>query len=118
MAVKALTPVKGKLNDVVEFAFAAATSTTDGFEFVLPGQDERVSILVTNTSADTAYDITLKAPADGTIGASTTDEVHELAAGECAIIKYESAKWMDKDDQKIVLVPENAAVEVAIVYGL
>jgi|GEM_PF-2473652 len=116
MAVTSLTPTKGAFNTITEFAFTAATTAADGIEFTLPkASDEYVTIIATNTSADTAYDITLKKPTAGSYAAAGADLVHELAAGEFAVIRIESARFANTNG-KVKLVPENAAVTVAVLY--
>ncbi len=116
MAVTISTPVKGAFNAITEFAFTTATTAADGIEFTIPkASDEYVSILVTNTDATTAYDITLKKPTTGSYAAAGADLVHELAAGDFAVIRIESARFANTNG-KVKLVPENAAVKAAILY--
>lgn len=110
-----MTPEEIKLNLITEFAFEEATSTTDGFKFTMPHTDENVTVLIANTSADTAYDITLKKPATGGYAASSGDVKVELAAGEYAAIKIESARFANNDGT-VILIPENAAVKAAVLY--
>lgn len=115
MAVKVMTPVKGELNKITEFAFEAASSTTEGFEFTLPRTtDEYVVVLVQNTGSG-AGTISVKKPTDGSYYAAASDESHSLEAGEFAIFRFESAKWANKDG-KITLVPSATTVKAAVLY--
>lgn len=116
MAVKELTPVKGVLNKITEFTFEAATVASDGMQFKLPRMsDEYVVVIAKNSDASTAYDLTIKKPTKGSYAAASADEVHELAAGEYAIFRFESAKFANNDGT-VLIVPENAAVKVAVLY--
>lgn len=115
MAAKEMTPVKGVLNKVTTFAFEAATNAADGLQFKLPKMsDEYVVVLVQNTGTS-AYDITVKAPTKGSYAAASGDETHNLAAGEFAIFRFESARWANNDGT-LLLVPGNAAVKAAVLY--
>lgn len=115
MAVKKMTAVKGDLNKITEFAFEAATTASDGLSIVLPASDEYVVILIQNTSADTAYDITLKKPTKPSYAGATADVTHELGAGEFAIIRVESARYANTDGT-VLLIPENVAVKAVTLY--
>lgn len=115
MAVKDMTPVKGVLNGFTKVALEAASVATDGMKFQLPrASDEYVIVLVQNTAAS-AYNITVKKPEKGSYYASASDEVYNLAAGEIAVFRFESAKWANNDGT-IVCVPENVAVKAAVIY--
>ncbi|MGN0693736.1 MAG: hypothetical protein ACI4LK_02355 [Lentihominibacter sp.] len=116
MAVKELTPVKGVLNKLTEFAFEAATAVSDGCEFLLPKTtDEYVVVIAHNTSTSAAYNATVKKPVDGSYYAAASDETKEIAAGKFAIFRLESAKWASNKG-KIKLVPGNEAVKFAVLY--
>ena len=71
-------------------------------------------VLVQNTGAS-AYDITVKAPVSGSYAAASGDLTHNLAAGEFAVFRFESAKWANRDGT-ILLVPGNAAVKAVVLY--
>lgn len=115
MAKMIATPVKGEFNEITEFAFEAATVATDGIEFTMPKiTEEYVTILVHNTGS-AAYDIAVKAPTKGSYAAASSDLVHELAAGEFAVIRIESARYANNDGT-VLLVPENVAVEAVVLY--
>ncbi len=116
MAVKVMTPVKGVPNKITEFAFEAASVASDGFKFTLPRMsDEYVIILVQNADASNAYDFTVKKPTTGSYFASASDETHELAAGEFAVFRLESAKWANNDGT-IACIPENVEVKAVVLY--
>ena len=115
MAVMEMTPVKGELNKVTEFAFETATAAADGFKFKLPrASDEYVIVLVQNTGSS-AGTFTVKKPTKGSYYASSSDEVHELDAGEFGIFRFESAKWANNDGT-INCVPSAATVKAVVLY--
>ena len=115
MAVKAMTPKKGELNKVTSFAFEAADSVADGFVFTLPRvSDEYIIVLVHNTGSG-AGTFAVKKPTKGSYYASASDEVHELAAGEFGVFRFESAKWANNDGT-IMCVPGAATVKAAVLY--
>jgi hypothetical protein len=115
MAVKEMTPVKGELNKITPFAFAAATTASDGFVFTLPRMsDEYITVLVQNTGTG-AGNFTVKKPTKGSYFASASDEVYELAAGAFAIFRFESAKWANNDGT-IACVPGAATVKAVVLY--
>ena len=116
MAVKNMTPIKGVVNKLTGFAFEAAEVAADGMKFQLPRKsDEYMVVVVHNTSADTAYDFTVKAPTKGSYAAASSDETHELAAGEFAFFRFESARYANTDGT-VLFVPENVAVKAAVLY--
>ena len=116
MAVKNMTPVKGNLNKITEFSFEAAAVASDGLSFVLPKMsDEYVIVLLQNTDAAAAHNVSIKAPVNGSYFAADTDETHQLSAGGNAIFRFESARWANRDGS-ITIVPENAAVKATVLY--
>ncbi len=116
MAIKNMTPVKGSLNKFSAFSFEAATTASDGLKFAMPGRsDEYVVVLVQNTDTAAAHNITVKQPEDGSYYASGSDETHQLASGEFAVFRFESAKWANRDGT-IHLVPDNVAVKAVVLY--
>jgi len=115
MAVKEMTPAEVKYNVITEFAFETADSATDGFEFAMKNSDEYVNVIVYNSDESTEYDITIKAPTNGGYFASSADETHELAPGEYAQIKIESARFANNKGI-VKLIPKNVAVKVAALY--
>lgn len=115
MAVKELTPVKGKLNKVTDFAFEAASKASDGFQVKLPRTaDQHVIVLVHNSGAEDAK-FTVKKPESGSYYAACCDEVHEVSAGGFGIFRFENAKWANRDGT-MLFVPENVAVKAAVLY--
>ena len=115
MAVKEMTPVKGELNRITPITLEAASDAASGMVFTLPRMsDEYVIVLVHNT-ANAAHDFTIKKPTNGSYFASASDETRNLAAGELAIFRFESAKWANNDGT-INCVPANGAVKAAVLY--
>lgn len=113
MAVTVLTPVKGAFNEITKYAFTAATTPADGFEFTMPKiTEEYISIQV---NAKAAGSIAVKAPENGNYAAASSDLVLDLAQGEFAVIRIESARYADNKG-KVKLVPSVAGVEVAVLY--
>lgn len=115
MAVKEMTPVKGSVNEITKFAFEAATTASDGMSFKLPKVTEEYLVVIVTNTGSSAYDITLKAPTKGSYAAASSDKVMELGAGECAVIRIESARYANNDGT-VILVPENVAVKAAVLY--
>lgn len=117
MAVVALTPVKVDYNEVKVATLVAGH--TDGVTYVLPSADEKTMVCVYNSSADTAYDVTIKMPAAGKGGyaPAIADVVTEVAAGSMAMIMVESAKFLDVTTGKISLDVENAALKFVVFYN-
>ena len=115
MAVTNMTPVKGVLNKVTKFAFEAASAPADGFEFKLPRMTDEYVIVLVQNSGSGAGTFTVKKPTKGSYFASASDEVHELAAGEFGIFRFESAKWANNDGT-INCVPSAATVKAVVLY--
>lgn len=116
MAVKEMTPVKGNLNKITEFAFEAASSASEGFQVKLPRTttDEYVIVLVQNTGGS-PYNFTVKKPTKGSYYAAGGDAVHSVPAGGFGFFRFESAKWANNDGTMLFL-PENVAVKAAVLY--
>ena len=115
MAVMEMTPVKGELNKITRFAFEAATAASDGFQFKLPRMsDEYVVVLVQNTGSG-AGTFSVKKPTKGSYFAAASDETFNLAAGEFAIFRFESAKWANNDGT-IHCVPGATSVKAVVLY--
>lgn len=116
MAIKEMTPVKGTLNKFSNFAFEAASAAADGLKFKMPGMsDEYVVLLVQNTDTAAGHNITVKQPVSGSYYASGSDETHQLAGGEFAVFRFESAKWANRDGT-IQIVADNVAVKAVVLY--
>lgn len=117
MAVKTLTPVKGNVNEIQDLSWESATTASDGVEFTMPKTtDEYVVLMAYNSSSDTAYDVTVKAPASGSYAAATSDKVKTgLAAGKIAFFRIESARYASNVG-KVKAVGSNAAIKFAVIY--
>ncbi len=115
MAIKELTPVKCDVNKVTNVTLEAATSTDEGFTFVIPrASDEYVVVLIANTTA-TTKNITVKAPTSGSYAASSTDETFQLGANETGVFRFESARWANNDGT-VSIIPESTDILVAVTY--
>lgn len=109
-----ITPVKCEVNKLTKLS--AVASDTKGMEFTLPRcSDEYIVVLVQNSDAAAAHGFTVKAPENGSYCAADSDETIQLAAGETAIFRFESARFADNNG-KIACVSDNAAVKVAVIY--
>lgn len=115
MAVKELTPVKGNLNKITDFAFETADTASEGFRVKLPrSADQYVIALVQNTGdKDAAF--TVKKPVKGSYYAACRDEVHSVSAGGFGIFRFENAKWANRDST-MQFIPENTAVKAVVLY--
>lgn len=115
MAVVPLTAQKAEFNTPKVVTMVA--STTDGVEVVVPTGCESFFLVFNNTSADTAYDITLKAPTNKAHASSPVDGAAvEVAFGGVAVLFVETARWMDASTRKVLVDSENAAITAAAVY--
>lgn len=115
MSVVTLTPQEIARN--VAEVITMTASTTDGVEFVVPVGCERFVAVFNNTSADTAYDVTLKAPTNKTDGSAQADATAvEIAAAGVAALVVETARWMDASTRKVLVDSENAAITAAVLY--
>ena len=110
-----MTPVKGELNKVCKFAFEAATTASDGFQFKLPRMTDEYVIVLVQNSGSGAGTFTVKKPANGSYFASASDATFDLAAGEFGIFRFESAKWANNDGT-INCVPSAATVKAVVLY--
>lgn len=116
MAEKLLTPVKTPVNEITKFAPEAATSADDGMVFELPKvTEEYLVVVLQNTNASTAYDVTLKAPTKGSYAAASSDVKVNLAGGELALLRIESARYANTDGT-VKIVPGNVAVKASVLY--
>ncbi|MCK9479990.1 MAG: hypothetical protein M0R40_10920 [Firmicutes bacterium] len=121
MAVTVVTPVAlGKFNaftlDAV--AFATATTAADGFTVDLSGfADQKAVFLLQNTnSGSTVRTATIKA-GNGLQGVSDLVSGN-IAAGKIAAVSVESGAFMNvsgDDKGKVVVVPSNAELKLAVV---
>lgn len=113
----AVTVLSGTIvpeNSIIEKALVAGD--VDNSTLVLPASDEKTIIVVYNSSADTAYDVTIKAPVNPNYaGNGIANLVKEVAFGKVAIIRVESARYADVTG-KITIDVENAALKIAVFY--
>lgn len=101
-------------NSIVTKAFVAGD--LDGTILTFPASDEKTIIVAYNSSADTAYDVKVKAPASNVrYSSAPIDLVKEIAAGYVGIIRVESAKYAN-DEGKINIDVEHADVKLAVFY--
>lgn len=112
MPVVNLTATAAGYNTITKKALVAGH--TDGVTYSLTGADENMILVVYNSSADTAYDLTIKAPANAIWTSGITDVVLEIPFGEVALVPVESAKFLDVTTGKITLDVENAALKFAL----
>lgn len=116
MAVKELTPIKATVNALTEVTLVAATSASDGFKFKMPRiSDEYVVVIVRNTNANTAKNVTIKAPTKGGYAAVSSDLTASLAAGEERVFRLESARYANNDGT-VVIIPGSTDVTAAVIY--
>ena len=113
MAVKALTVANAKPFDTyVAVTPEAATAAADGFTAEIDGD---VIILISNTSEDTNYDVTMKY---GNGMAGIADDLLEIAFGTEYVYKPSTSKMKNlsgTDKGKIKIIPENVAVKVKVI---
>ena len=115
MAVVTLTAQEAVVN--TPKAVTQVASTTDGFQVIPPTGCESFFFLINNTSADTDYSVTLKAPTNKNFGSAQADgDAVDVAFGDMAVIFVETARWEDASTGYILVDSENAALEVACVY--
>ena len=118
MAVKEIKPVKVKFNSIEKLTFEAATAAADGVSFKIPNDfagSEYLTIIAQNTG-EVAYDVSVKAPTKGSYAAADSNlTLADIPAGGIVAIRIESAKYANNDGT-VVVVPENVAVKVAIIY--
>lgn len=98
------------MNNVAPATMGALS--TDATAFKIDKSDENSVIVVYNSSEDTAYDVSILAPVEGSYGATDNDVKVEVGAGKSALISFESAKYVD-NKQRLRLKAENAAVKYA-----
>lgn len=116
MAVKELEPIKAAVNTLTEVTLVAATSASDGFKFKMPRiSDEYVVVIVRNTHATAAKNVTIKAPTKGGYAAVTSDLTESLAAGEERVFRLESARYANNDGT-VVIIPASTDITAAVIY--
>lgn len=112
MAIVTLTANAAPYNAITAKALTAGH--TDGVVYANVRSDETTTLIVYNSSADTAYDLTVKAPSNAINTSALTDIVKEIAFGEVAIVPLETAKYLDVTTGKITLDVENAALKFVL----
>lgn len=112
MAVVELTKVEAPFNAITKATPVAGH--TDGVTYVLADHDESMILVVRNVSADTNYDLTVKAPANKIWTSAETDVVLEIPFGDIAVVPLESAKFLDVTTGKITLDVEHASLQFAV----
>lgn len=117
MAVTAITPEVLTWNtfDADALAMTAPTAAADGFTVDYGYQDAKILLVFENTSADTAYDVTIKA---GDSIQGVADVTQEIAFGDKALFVAESGRFKNvsgTNKGKVLIIPENAAVKMAAV---
>lgn len=109
-----LTGTSVGANEIV--AKALVSGDVDGNHYSLQVNDEKTVIIAINTSADTAYDLTVKeALKPNYAGKDVGDLIKEIPFGEIALISVESARYADQTG-KINIDVENAAIKLAVFY--
>lgn len=117
MAVTVITPEVLTWNtfDADALAMTAPTTAADGFTIGYGYQDSKMLLVFENTSADTAYDVTVKT---GDSIQGVADITQEIAFGDKALIVIESGRFKNvsgTNKGKVLIIPENAAVKMAAV---
>lgn len=115
MAEKEATPIKGEFNKITKLNFEAATTASDGIRVKLPSRDGEMCIVVFNSNTTNDYKITVKAPENGGYAAAMTDLSATVTKNGYSVIKIESARYANNNGT-ILLIPENVAVKVAVIY--
>ncbi len=87
-------------NEIVPTALTAFDASA-GAEYVVTGSDENVIMLVVNTDAGNAEDLTIKAPTNKMWSSALADLTVSIPASEVTILRLESAKYMDPVTKKI-----------------
>lgn len=103
--------VSGKFNDV-NVATLTAFDATAGAEYTPTKADERTIVLIYNSDASNAENVTIKAPTNKTF-ASKKDKVVSVGAGKVALVMVESAAYMDASTGKVTLAG-SADVKAAV----
>lgn len=119
MAVTVITPEVLKFNtfDADALAMTAPTAAADGFTIDASNiADGKLLLVFLNSSADTAYDVTIK-KGNALQGTEDLKQV-DVAAEDYALVVPESGKFKNVtgDDKGLIkVIPENAAVKMAAV---
>ncbi len=93
-----------------------ALDATAGGEFTVTNADERTAIIIHNSDASNAENVTIKAPAKPAMGtgAGYADTTISVAAGKTVVMMIETQKFMEADTHKVKLAG-SADVKVTVV---
>lgn len=95
---------------------ALVSGDVDGNHYVAQASDTKTIIIAYNSSADTAYDLIVKAPlVPNYAGKDISDLKLEIPFGQVALVNVESARYADVNG-KINIDVENAAIKLAVFY--
>lgn len=109
-----LTGTVANFNSITTKALVAGD--VDGNHYVAQASDTKTIIIAYNSSADTAYDLTVKAPLEPSYaGKGISDLILEIPFGQVALVNVESARYADVNG-KINIDVENAAMKLAVFY--
>ena len=114
MALITLTPENVALNAFTAIQAPAAVDATDGMRIDYSERDDKILLLIENTSADTAYDFTIKAGngIQGTYDLAQAD----IAAGASYVAVLESGKFKNVSGTYsgyVYVTAQNAAIKVS-----
>ena len=105
----------GEFNDIKALTLTTLDGT-DGGTYTVTKGDERTVLVIQNTDADNAENVTIKAPAHPVLGVGTgfPDKVVSVAAASTAICYVESMRYMDAASGKVT-IKGSADVDVGVV---
>lgn len=96
--------INGKFN-TVNVTELTAFDGTAGAEYTPEKGDERVMVVIYNSDASNAEDVTIKAPTNPSkIGGAIADVKVSVGAGKIALVMIESAKFADEVTGKVTLL--------------
>lgn len=105
--------INGAYN-TVNVANLTAFDGTAGAEYTPEKSDERVMVVIYNSDASNAEDVTIKAPKNPSkIGGAIADVKVSVGAGKIAMVMVESAKFVDEETGKVTLAG-SADVKAAV----
>ncbi len=102
-----VTGTAAKINTVTSATPIALN--IDETAFKVDCADEGIVMAVYNSSADTAYDVTILAPVEGQYAATDENVTTEVDHGQIAFLTVESARYIDKKG-RLRIKGENAAL--------
>lgn len=122
MARTAITAVKLTKDTISAMPTnAAVNSGSLEAEYTWAKPDAKILIILENSSADIAYDVTIEggnAEVYGALTATNRDYTVEIAAATTKCISVNSAKFVNTsgtDKGKIIIKGENAAIKVGVI---